>query len=99
MLTWFFPFLTNRDEITTKGRIKGQTKLVTAKSFGPANHISQPLHLLDISMHVYHYAVARGEAGLCCEYYVFSWSLDLYYIAEQGHAFRNIPHNKTWWFY
>lgn len=25
----------------------------------------------------------------------FSWSLDPYYIAEQDHAFRNIPHDKT----
>lgn len=80
-----------------KGRIKGQTKLVTAKSFGPANHTSQPLHFLNISIFMYH-AVARGEAGLCYECYVFSWSLDPYYIAEQDHAFRNIPHNQTCWF-
>lgn len=67
MIAWFFPFFTNSDELTTKGRIKRQTKLVTAKSLGPANHTSQPLHLLGISMHMCRYAVARGGAGLCYE--------------------------------
>lgn len=69
--------------------------LVIPKSFGPANRTPPSLHLLEMSMHVYHYAVARREAGLLMNVTVLSQSLDPYYIAKQGHAFRNVLRSKT----
>lgn len=43
---------------------------------------------------MYHYAAARGEAALCYECYVFSWSLDPYCIAEQNMLSETFPIKK-----